>query len=66
MKHEAQTYKEIFTHSFIIFMIPQTHKQYLPYPDMNQLSSNEMFTTIGRQTVLAREEREKAVRFNAS
>lgn len=33
---------------------------------MNQLSSNEMFTTIGRQTVLAREEREKAVRFNAS
>lgn len=58
MKHEAQTYKEIFTHSsYSWFSIPQTHKQYLTYPDMNQLSSNEMFTTIGRQTVLGKKER---------
>lgn len=33
---------------------------------MNQLSSNEMFTTIGRPADSPREKREKAVRFNAS
>lgn len=51
---------KIYSHihsSYSWFSIPQTHKQYLPYPDMNQLSSNEMFTTIGRQTVLGKKER---------
>lgn len=57
MKHETQTYKEIFTHSsYSFFRIPQTHKQYLTYPD-NQLSSNKMFTTKGSQTVLGKKER---------